>query len=50
MKHSLFKKRTVSYLDDIFVKPKFQGKKYGKLLFEYFLNYSKEKNVEKMGL
>lgn len=50
IKISLYKKGKVSYLDDIFVKLKFQGKKYGKLLFEYFLNYSKEKDIEKMGL
>lgn len=47
---SLLKKRTVSYLDDIFVKPNFQRKGYGKLLFEYFIQFSKEKQVEKMGL
>lgn len=50
MKITLFKKQTVSYLDDIFVKPESQGKGYGKLLFEEFLHFSKEKEVEKMGL
>ena len=33
MKITLFKKQTVSYLDDIFVKQESQGKGYGKLLF-----------------
>jgi len=50
MKITLFKDKKVSYLDDIFVKSEFQGKGYGKLLFEYFLNFSKKQKFEKMGL
>jgi ribosomal protein S18 acetylase RimI-like enzyme len=42
--------KNFAYLEDIFVKEKYQGKGYGKKLFREFMKIGKEKKVEKMGL
>jgi len=50
MKIGLYKKRTVSYLEDIYIKKEFRGKGCGDFFFKQFIIYSKNKKVKKMGL
>ncbi len=50
MKVMFYKKRTVSYLADIFIEFEYQGNGLGKQFFKEFLRISKEAKVSRIGL
>ena len=42
----LFEKRSTAYLDSIFLDKKFRGRGFGRILYEYYIDYLKKNNIK----